>query len=72
MTEFPNGLPQSLSSKESSCKAGDASLIPGLGRSSEEGNGNPHQYSCLENPMDRGVWKAIVHGVTKTWTQLSD
>ena len=39
---------------------------------SEEGNGNPLQYSCLENPMDRGTWLAAVHGVTKSWTQLSD
>ena len=46
--------------------AGDAGLISGLGRSSEEGNGNPHQYSCLENSIDRGAWKAIVHGVEKT------
>ena len=36
------------------------------------GHGNPCQYSCLENPMDRGVWRATVHGVTKTWTRLSD
>ena len=69
--EFLNS-PQSLSSKESSCKAVDAGSIPGLGRSSEEENGNPHQYSCLENPMDRGIWQAPVHGVTKSQTQLSD
>ena len=43
--------------------AGDAGLIPGLGRSLEEGNGNPPQYSCLENPADRGAWWATVHGV---------
>ena len=48
----------------------DAGLIPGSGRSPGEGNGNPFQYSCLENPMDRGAWRAIVHGVTKSWTQL--
>ena len=48
----------------------DAGLIPGLGRSSEEGNGNPLQYSCLENPMDRGAWWATVHGVTKSQTRL--
>jgi len=46
--------------------------IPGSGRSSGEGNGNPLQYSCLENPMDRGAWWATVHGVTKSWTRLSD
>ena len=45
-------------------------LIPGSGRSPGEGNGNPLQYSCLENPMDRGAWWATVHGVTKSWTQL--
>ena len=44
-------------SKESACNAGDLGLIPGLGRSSGEGNGNPLQYSCLENPMDTGAWK---------------
>ena len=43
---------------------GDLGLIPGLGRSPGEGNGNPLQYSCLENPMDRGAWRAMVHGVT--------
>ena len=51
---------------------GDPGSIPGLGRSPGEGNGNPPQYSCLENPMDGGAWSATVHGVTKSWTQLSD
>ena len=46
-------------------------LIPGSRRSSGEGNGNPFQYSCLENLMDRGAWQAIVHGFTKSWTRLS-
>ena len=46
--------------------------IPGLGRSPGGGHGNPLQYSCLENPMDRGAWWATVHGVTKSWAQLSD
>ena len=58
--------------KASACNAADPSSIPGLGRSPGEGNGNPLQYSCLENPMDRGAWRATVHGVTKSWTQLSD
>ena len=49
-------------SKESACNAGDLGLIPGLGRSPGEGNGNPLQYSCLENPMDGGAWWATVHG----------
>ena len=46
--------------------------IPGLGRSPGGGHNNPLQYSCLENPMDRGAWQATVHEVTKSWTQLSD
>ena len=50
----------------------DAGSIPGLGRSPGEGNGNPLQYSCLENPMDGGTWYAIVHGVAKSWTRLRD
>ena len=50
---------------------GDLGLIPGSGRSPGEGNGNPLQYSCLENPMDRGAWWAIVHGVTKSQTRQS-
>ena len=45
----------------------EAGLIPGLGRSPGEGNGNPLQYSCLENPMDRGAWRATVHGIAKSW-----
>ena len=51
---------------------GSADLIPGLGRSPGEGNGNPLQYSCLENSMDREAWQATVHGVTKSRAQLSD
>ena len=50
---------------------GDMGLIPGSGRSPGGGNSNPLQYSCLENPMDRGAWWAAVHGVTKNWTRLS-
>ena len=46
----------------------DSGSIPGLGRSPGGGHGNPLQYSCLENPMDRGAWRATVHGVTKSWT----
>ena len=52
--------------------ARDSGLIPGSGRSPGTGNGNPLQYSCLENFMDRGAWQTIVHGVAKSWTQLSD
>ena len=51
---------------------GDLGLIPGLRRSAREGNGYPLEYSCLENTMDRGAWQAIVHEVTKSWTQLSN
>ena len=57
---------------ESACSAGDLGLIPGSGRSPGEGNGNPLQYSCLENPMDGGALQAKVHGFTKSRTQLSD
>ena len=59
------GFPYSLVGKESACNAEDLSLIPGSGRSPAEGNGNLLQYSCLENPMDRGAWQAIVHGVAR-------
>ena len=52
--------------------AGDVSLILGSGRSPEEGNGNPLQYSRLGNPMDRGAWRATVHGVAKSQTGLND
>ena len=61
-------LPAGSDGKESIYNPGDPGLIPGLGRSHAEGNGNPLQYSCLENPMDRGTWRATVHGVTKSWT----
>ena len=54
-----------LSGKESTCQAGDAGLIPGLGRFPGGGNGNPPQYSCLGNPLHRGAWQPIVHGATK-------
>ena len=58
--------------KASACNAGDPSWMPGLGSSPGEGNGNPLQYSCLENSMDGGAWWATVHGVTKSRTRLSD
>ena len=58
---FPGGS----DGKESACKPGDVGSIPGSGRPPGEGNGYPLQYSCLENPMDRGAWQAAVHGVAK-------
>ena len=58
--------------QETACNAGDMDLIHGSGRSPGEGNGNPLQYSCQENPMDRGAWQATVHGVAKSWTRLSN
>ena len=66
------GFPGGSEVKASACNAGDTSSIPGLGRSPGEGNGNPLQYSCLENPMDRGAWWASVHGVAKSRTRLRD
>ena len=58
--------------KESACNTGDPGSAPGLGRSSGEGKGNPLQYSCLENPMDRGARRPTVYGVTKSRTRMSD
>ena len=63
-----SGCPWWLSGKESTCTEGDTGLIPGWGRCP----GNPLQYSCLGNPVDRGAWQAIVHGVAKSRTWLSD
>ena len=68
---FCVGFPGSSDGKESACKTGDLGLIPGSGRSPGEGNGNPLQYSCLENSMDREPWRATLHGVAKSWTWLS-
>ena len=65
------GFPGSSDGKVSACNAGDLGSIPGLGRSPGEGHGNPLQYSCLENPMDRGAWWATVHRVAKSQTRLS-
>ena len=65
---FWRGFPSGSEVKASACNAGDLGLISGLGRSPGEGNGNPLQYSCLENPMDRGAWWATVHGVAESDT----
>ena len=65
------GFPHSSFGKEPTCNVGDLGLIPGLGRSPGEGNGNPLQYSCLENPMDRGALQAIVHEVARVGHDLA-
>ena len=66
--DFPGGS----DGKASAYNERHPGSIPGCGRFPGEGNGNPLQCSCLENPMDRGAWWAAVHGVTKSWTQLSN
>ena len=66
------GFPGASDNKESACNAEDLGLTPGSGRSPGEWNGYPLQYSCLENSTDRGTWRARVHGVMMSWTQLSD
>ena len=66
------GFPGVSLVKNLPANAGHAGLIPVSGRSPREGNGNPLQYSCLGNSMDRGTWQATVHGVAKSWTQLGD
>ena len=63
--------PYGSDGKDTACNLGDPDLIPGWGRSPGEGNGNPLQYSCLENSMDRGAWWATDHGIAKIWTWLS-
>ena len=69
---FLMGFPGGSDGKESACNEGDLSLIPGSGGSPWEGNGYPLHYSCLENSMDRGTWRVIIHGVAKSWISLSD
>ena len=64
-------FPRSSVGKESACNAGDPGLIPGLERFPGEGNGNPLQYSCLENPTNRGAWQATVHGVARVGHDLA-
>ena len=68
LTGFPGGS----EGKASGCNARDRGSIPGQGRSPGEGNGNPLQYSCLENPRPGGAWWATVHGTARTWTRLRD
>ena len=71
-TKVHQGLMGGSVGKASVYNAGDLALSPGLGRSPGEGNGNPLQYCCLENPMDRGAWYTTVYWVAKSWTRLSD
>ena len=66
------GFPGGSYGKESTCNVGGPGSIPGSGRSPGGGHGNLLQYSCLENPMDRGAWPTTVHEVTKSWTLLSN
>ena len=63
------GFPGGSEDKVSACNVGDLSSIPGSGRCPGDGNGSPLQHSCLENPTDRGAWRATAHGVAKSWTQ---
>ena len=72
LVEVLSGFPSGSDGKESTYDVGDLGSIPGLGKSPGEGNGYPLQYSCLENPMDRGAWRAIVHKVAKSWIRPSD
>ena len=71
ITSKVHGFPGGSVVKNLPANAGDTGLIPGLARSPGGGNGNAFQYSCLENSMDRGAWRATVHGVAKSRTQLS-
>ena len=66
--DFPGGS----GGKESADNVGHLDSVRGLGKSPKEGHGNPLQYLCLGNPMDTGGWRAIAHGITKSWTWLSD
>ena len=70
LTQFGSSLVAQMI--KNACNAGDPVLIPWSGRSLGEGNGNPLQYSCLEDSMDRGAWLATVHGINNNWTQLRD
>ena len=72
MYEQIRGFPGGSEGKASAYNSGDLGSILGLGRSSGEGNGNPLQYSCLENPMNNRAWQAIVHGVTRVGHNLRE
>ena len=72
MTVEKLGFSGGSDSKKFACNAGYLGSVPGLGRSPGGGHGNPLQYLCLENPMDRGAWRATVHEVSMSWTRLND
>ena len=72
LNRWQESFPAGSDGKESACNAGDAGLIPGLGRSPRGGHNNPFQYSCLEKPMDQGAWRPADHGVSTSWTRLSN
>ena len=69
---YIGGFPGGSVAKESACNVGNVGLIPGSGKSPGKGYGNPFQYSCLENPKDRGAWWDTVHGVANSQTRPSD
>ena len=70
MYKTHQGFPGVSAIKNSPANAGDVGSIPGSGRTPGKGKGNPLEYSCLGNPMERGAWRAVVHVVTKSWTQF--
>ena len=72
MIDLEWGFPSGSAVKNPSVNAGDMGLNPGSGRSARVGNGNTSQYSCLENPLDKGAWWAVVDEVAKSWRQLSN
>ena len=72
MSKSRRGFPGASEGRESACNSGDMGSIPGLRRSPGEGNGYSLQYSCLYNPVDRGAWRATVHGIAKSQTRLSN
>ena len=72
ISDWPLGFPSGSDGKESACNAGDLGSIPELGRSPGEGNGNPLQYSCLENAMDRGAWQTTVHRVGRKELDMTE
>ena len=69
---YPRDFPGGSDGKQSAYNVGDPGSIPGLRRTPGQGNGNPLQYSCLGNPMDRGAWRAVGHRVAKSETRMSD